>query len=296
MDEAECDVLAIFDACYASNIQKNTLQNRPRIYELLAASGHDKTTAGPGPRSFTTALIDSLKTLLKECGDKPITVRQLCEKINLQETRRKNQSHVWSRFNCYERYIALAPLKPTSAERDKEFESLRTRAFLSLRLSLTRMCLTDEEISSIAQGFSKAAKDSKVVKQIEWAGLHVVKQTRWAGLGLALHFFLRWKRKTFNKTPRQSPVAAGDESLRPADDPRGRISSQGDTPDPITAGPSSDMPASSGHGRKRELGQGYDNTSSLEPGEAAESNKQRRESVSNHSPLTPTSDSERQTT
>lgn len=178
IEEADCDVLAIFDTCFASNIQKNGQLKDLRTYEFFAASGHDKMTAGPGPKSFTNALISSLKELLEECGDNSFTIRQLCEKVNLKEARRGNQSHVWSRFKRYDRYIALAPLKRTLAQRKEDFNPDQTRAFLSLRLPLTTERLTEEQISTIARAFSKAVKDHKApVKSIDWVGLQSWRQT-----------------------------------------------------------------------------------------------------------------------
>ena len=69
--DAESDVLAILDTYFASNLYKNRQQDDLRGYEILAAAGHDKVTAGPGSRSFIHALICALKELLNECGDQP---------------------------------------------------------------------------------------------------------------------------------------------------------------------------------------------------------------------------------
>ncbi|MCJ1379747.1 hypothetical protein MMC17_002850 [Xylographa soralifera] len=148
--DAESDVLAILDTCFASNLYKNRQQDDLRVYEILAATGHDKVTAGPGPKSFTTALISALKELLDECGDLPFLTKQLCDKINLHPMRRKSQSHVWPMFKRYDRSIQLAPLQRTLAERKEEFNYDRTRGVLSLRLPLTVEFLTDQQISTLA--------------------------------------------------------------------------------------------------------------------------------------------------
>ena len=168
----ECDILAIFDACFASNICKSG-ELSDRTFELFAASGQGKIAAGPGPRSFTTALINALNDLLEHNGGKPFTTRQLCETINLSSTRHKrHDSHVWSRFKKYHRSLELAPLKRTSAERKEQFHEIKTRSRLTLQLPLTVERLSEQQIIDMARALSKAVRDmSAPVKSIEWAGL-----------------------------------------------------------------------------------------------------------------------------
>lgn len=197
IEDSDCDVLAIFDTCFASNLQKKGQLNDLRIYEFFAASGHNRPTDAPGAKSFTNALISSLKELLKECGDHPFTTRQLCEKINLNPARLKNPSHVWSRFKRYDRCIALAPLKRTLGKREEDFNRDRTRAFLSLRLPLLVECLTDDQISTMARTFSKAVKDLKApVKRIDWVGMQSwSRTTSFAGVGNAINSALKWRNR-----------------------------------------------------------------------------------------------------
>ena len=209
-------MVAIFDTCFASNLYKNTQQEGCRSYELLTASGHDKTTARPGPRSFTTALISSLKALLDEYGDTPFTIRQLCEKINLHPQRRKNPSHVWSMFKRYDRNIELAPLKRDLTERQKHFNLDQTRAVLSLRLPLTVERLNQQEINNMARAFSNAAKKAKIpVKRIDWWRLQSVGRiTRFRDLGVAINFARQWKRRTW------PPIASRDQTMQTMHDPQ----------------------------------------------------------------------------
>ena len=180
-------------------------------------------TAGPGPRSFTTALIASLKGLLEEYGDQSFTIRQLCEKINLLPGRIDNQSHVWSRFKRYNRYIALAPLRRTPTERMQDYDNNdnndRTRAMLSLRLSLTTRQLTKDQIKSMAGSISKALKASRApVKRIDWVGLQICERTTsLADVTKSISSVLKVKKRFDASRDRHSLVTTGDETVqRPA--------------------------------------------------------------------------------
>ena len=253
------DVLAIFDTCFASNLQGKGRLGHRRTYELFAASGLDRQTAGPGPKSFTTALIASLKDLLEEYGDQSFTIRQVCEKINRLPNRRRNQSHVWSRFKCYDRYITLAPLKRTPTERMQEYDNNdhdRTRATLSLRLSLTTSQLTKDQIESMAVSISMALKASKApVKRIDWVGLQSYERTNhFADVGKFIRSALRLRRGFHALRDRHSLVTTGNETVQrpaipsvPASDdsplstgsPTPSVGSASDQSMPITADPSS---------------------------------------------------------
>lgn len=220
IDDADCDMVAIFDTCFASNLYKNMQRDDSRTYELFTASGHDRTTAGPGPKSFTTALISALKELLAVSKDRPFTIRQVCDKINLNPHRRKNQSHVWSRFNSYDRNIALAPLKRTPAERKEDFNLDQKRAVLVLRLSLTVERLTEQQIKAAARAFSKAVKKVEVpVQRIDWLRLQSsVRITSLAGLGIAVGSALKWRNKALSSRRSQPPTTTQDQTVPPAND------------------------------------------------------------------------------
>lgn len=66
IEETKGDVLVIFDCCYAGELATDARPppNR-RAYEFLAATAPKSTTPKPGPRSFTSALIHSMKDLAK---------------------------------------------------------------------------------------------------------------------------------------------------------------------------------------------------------------------------------------
>lgn len=206
-EDSECDILAILDCCFASNLQKNSQETHPRAYELLTASGYNRVTAGPGKHSFTTALISSLKDLLKEDGERRFNIRQVCEKVNLHPERRHNPSHVWSRLKTHGRPITLAPLNSSTAAVMEDFNPNKPRAFLTLRLPLTvePENLTEKEIGKIAEAFSKAVKDIKApIKRIDWWGLQASGQV------------FSFPRAVRSAQPLQSSVATVDPTVQTA--------------------------------------------------------------------------------
>ena len=204
-EDAEGDVLFIADACFASNIVKAIQPVDARAYELLCASSLDKPTEGPGPRSFTTALISSLKTLLSESGDTPFITKQLCDKINLHPKRIPRPCQLWQYNHQYHRTIEWLPLKRTLDERKKEFSHDRARAFLDLRLSLTVSCLDEKQISELSKALCNAVTRNKApVRSIDWQELHHPQGvTIFANAGKALASAKKYGKRWRNRSPTQ---------------------------------------------------------------------------------------------
>lgn len=227
---ARCDVLAILDTCYASNLSKNFQKDDGRAYEVLAASGLDKPTARPGPKSFTTALIASLEALLEKHKEKPFTTRELCDEINQRRRGFKvnNQSHVHDRLKRYKRHINLAALKNNRADRVKEFRQDPTRGFLTLDLPLTVDYLTDEQAKALATTLSKAVKDYPV-KRINFVKFESLKKEtitfpdllndalqQWTCGWLEKKYGRIWKRRCLQSRKHQSQVTQTTPTLERA--------------------------------------------------------------------------------
>lgn len=227
-------MLAILDTCYASNIDRSRQQDNPRIYELFCASGKDKPTAGPGPKSFTTALISSLKALLEEHKGKPFTTRELCVQVCRHPERHGRESFIWPVLNQFERMITLVPLKDNQVKRQEVYDRNQPRAVLSLRLPLTRATLTDEEIQTMAKALCQAVKTIKApVKRIDWWTLTELKlRGQFANLGnsvkLATKYWKKWnlaieatkrnkKRKNRKTGYSRSPASTRHQSVQTLD-------------------------------------------------------------------------------
>lgn len=267
IEDGEGDMVAIFDTCFASNLHKNIQPEDGRTYELLTASGHGRLTAGPGPKSFTAALMKSLNDLLEECRNKPFTIRQLCERINLQPTRLKNPSHVWSRLNRFDRNIALAPLTRTLAEREKEFDLDQSRALLFLRLSVTVDLLTEQQIKTIAQAFSKAVKSTKTpVKRIDWwrfQGLGPMRQIiRFADLVKVVGSAVKWKNIMLSSQQAQPSITTWDGNIQTMDDPLPHPTHDPNTLDSVLVESASEPTPPPHVSHKRKYSRGHHSTSS----------------------------------
>lgn len=266
IEDAEGDAVVIFDACYSSNLMKNTRSGEPRSYELLAAVGHDQATAGPGPKSFTTAMIRSLEELLEECHRRPFTVRQLCERINLRIERRHNPSHVWSRLQCFERNIALGPLKDPGAGKNERFPPEQTRALLSLSFPLTEERLSEQQILTLAKALSQAVKKNNLpVRRIDWTTLRgsatladmdkVTEITdsglRWKHAYLAVSTALGWKNLSMANRHSGLPTSAEDSVPQAINDMVAQTLGDSHTQEPLPIGLTTSSPLPAPKSRKR---------------------------------------------
>ncbi|OJD35112.1 homeobox domain containing protein [Diplodia corticola] len=170
----QADTLAILDTCYASNVTKGA-QDTGRAYQLLAASGPGRMTAGPGRKSFTTAMIESLKECLNENGHKPFSLWKLSSKINEKQYRRQNPCFPHDRLKKHDRQIELAPLKGKRSERDENKMALMQRtsaADLTLRFALGSKSFTREHIEKLTRELPKAYESAGLkLQRIDWVGL-----------------------------------------------------------------------------------------------------------------------------
>ncbi|KAJ9656781.1 hypothetical protein H2201_008433 [Coniosporium apollinis] len=223
LDGPDGDVLAIFDACYASNVQKS-VTNDARTYQLIAASGFDQQTAAPGKNSFTTALIKSLRELLHEHGTGHFTVNDLAEQINLKQERQDNPCLVHTRLKrCKDRYLKwyrdrylrLAPL-PSKADRaaaKERFHEQDYRTYFTLRFANMNSTLKEEQITIFAQKLW----DACVAGDIQAGRIHMIdywELSRLKALGLMLTAQSRFRRPTLRGS---TPVPPSSQQVAWAD-------------------------------------------------------------------------------
>lgn len=185
--QTRSDVLVIFDCCHAGELDRSVRGFARRAYEFLAATSANSTTRKPGPQSFTSALIWSLKhlattrtgifstaelvrTILYDAPDFPRDqVPRLCEPSPV----------------CL-RKIFLGPIKvgqPGSARETDEVdnnemisESSEERQDLSVRFVFDQK-LTSEMVRELATGLGRLLQDSNVnikAKAVLWDGINHV--------------------------------------------------------------------------------------------------------------------------
>lgn len=205
-DSAEADVLAILDCCFASNAQKGFIEER-RCYELLAASPMNQMTRAPGPDSFTTALIKSLKELLEEYKDRNFTTTKLQDKMNRD---RDTPAMLWDRLDKHERHVQLAPLdKATVKVKEKSFECAEPeKAWVKLRFSLKEPQLLQRQVEELARRLPTAFEEAKIaLRRIDW--IKMDSAASWSkeaasahptlpGLVTSMAAGYRWRRRSQN--------------------------------------------------------------------------------------------------
>jgi hypothetical protein len=167
----DADVLAILDCCFASTAAVKNSSDQTRAYSLLAASSTEGYTPEPGPKSFTTALCDSLEELLDESEDETFPLIKLWEKIN---TKPGQGSIPWDRLERHKQTfgnIRLGRLQP-DLERETSFHDADPElASLTLRFSLKTDELDDIQIRNFAYVLPETCKEAGIpVRRMEWVG------------------------------------------------------------------------------------------------------------------------------
>ncbi len=162
IEEGKGDILVIMDSCFAGNLKYSAQRNYKRAYEFLAACKRDRTTAPPGPKSFTHILHKSLEGLLNK--DPSFTTRELLSEIIETEERHYNLPDFWSRSASTERNIRLAPLsKLPPNEKASYFDENPIPQYLTLRVELKDSDRpTKIEIEELARNVSRAVKSSLI--------------------------------------------------------------------------------------------------------------------------------------
>jgi hypothetical protein len=163
--KAKGDVLTIMDACFAGSVRAMLDRDPGQTYEFLGACAMDKTTASPGEKSFTAALITSLQFLLEEGEKQQFTTADLSRVIGLQKYRKKNIPCLWSRSAHDQRRIVLAPM----AKAKPYFDNTEIPAYLELRIELKQDTLTVAEVEDLARKVARSVSESTVrTRRVDW--------------------------------------------------------------------------------------------------------------------------------
>ncbi|KAI8939315.1 hypothetical protein NX059_003105 [Plenodomus lindquistii] len=192
-DEVEGDILEILDTCYSSNLVKSS-KGGSRKFELLSACFIDQTTASPGEYSFTRALIDALRKMLKHYGKNPFSTFTLNEWI-VQDVRRSDQpSALWQRLQRIQQsgqHILLTPARPSLIE-DSTYR-LSPKGYLTLRFGLKDETLVQEQIELMTHMLSRVVK-TVGLRRIDWVDVRRAPEiSQFQRVALVLSVVRRWK-------------------------------------------------------------------------------------------------------
>jgi hypothetical protein len=180
---AKGDVLTIMDACFAGNVRAKVERQYGRTYEYLGACDQDRVTASPGQKSFTTALIASLKELREKNDRGTFTTADLMRAIEERSTRRNNPPVLISRAEINDRHILLSPHWRTQADHANYFKEAYIPAYLTLRIELTQEHLSSEEVEDLARKVSGAVRDSTAqTRRVDWLRLSSREKANWKNM------------------------------------------------------------------------------------------------------------------
>ena len=178
-----------------------------RSYQLMAATGKNLTTPRPGPRSYTRALIDSLKLLLQN-RKQPFSTFDLNQEIIRQRKWNTSPQLYNRRHETASRQIYIAPLDETTVMQERQ--RARSAGYLSLRINFKdNSTFSPEEITTLASEMSALPKKTGIgISEIEWIGFeptrdslqlkHIVR-AYWMMLGAITRWQQRQKRQRRRK-------------------------------------------------------------------------------------------------
>jgi hypothetical protein len=172
------DVLLIFDCCYAGNLLPCDVNPYypTRSFECIAACGKDKETTRPGEKSFSTALVWSLKALEK--GRKSFTAQDLQIMImKAPDFPEKQFVPLLLHDEPRDQRLVLSPLSKDPNSISPEFaitthtSNKLPQYYLDLRLRYDDP-LDEEEIKKLASQFRKLIEEGSIgARRIGWLGL-----------------------------------------------------------------------------------------------------------------------------
>lgn len=235
-------MLAVLDTCYASNVHKQVL-GPARTYELLAASAWDKPT-GSKERSFTKALIQSLKDLLLKRDNGSFTTLELCNRISRQPKRLSNPSHLYSLLDSsIDHMIILSPLfQNKNDSKQKEPRPENSSLTLNFGLNLPDAELTLQDIEYLTANLPKVFRDAKLdLSRIDWRSLTFIPHhpfSKMADVAMTRTTIQRFRKKVLTsktsslkrkadtqeeeKQQQHQQQEAGEENLLPSPAPEKR--------------------------------------------------------------------------
>jgi hypothetical protein len=169
--------LLIFDCCYAGNLLPCDIHPHytTRSFECIAACGRDKETTHPGKKSFTSALIWSLKTLKRDL--KSFTTQDLQARImKAPDFPEKQFVPLLQHDEPRDQRLVLAPLPTDANAIPPRFDPTSTsielpQNYLDLRFWFLNRP-NEGEIETLARQLIKLMKEENIsASRIGWLGL-----------------------------------------------------------------------------------------------------------------------------
>ena len=164
---AEGDIFALMDCCFASNPYARSISDYGKTFEILAASGFNQITSSPGEHSFTTALIQSLKELAAEFKNGSFSTRDLHEKIHVK--RPDSPPALWRGLPDNNRHVRLSPMKDGQEPRETRSIKKISKGLLSLQFALEIDHLSHPQIEKLTRNLPRVFRSAQApVQNIVW--------------------------------------------------------------------------------------------------------------------------------
>ena len=184
--KAQADLFVIFDCCYAGDLAIRRSPSAGKIFSFLGSTQDNQTARGPGPRSFTTALIYALNQLVPR--DDGFTVEELASKIASAPEFKDIDQRPASGLRGEEpqdrrlriRRLPLSDAPNTTTEITKDQIGIGETQYL-LRLNFAFSESPDAgHVSQFADGLSRLIQSSAIpIRQVTWG--HLQRKTQDGG-------------------------------------------------------------------------------------------------------------------
>lgn len=144
-------------------------------FEMLTASGFDGMATRPGAKSFTTALIESMKELCIE-DNKSFSTFRLNQRLKEKMRHRRNPPELWNRLKVGDdRHIRIAPVIPRERHDgpvNKPHTPGAVNLILSFELSEKVDLLDTHRIEKLTSNLNRAFVNSGIgIRCIDFKGL-----------------------------------------------------------------------------------------------------------------------------
>ena len=212
LKDLHADILLLFDCCFAGMLCGPTERAPPskRHFDFLGACAASEVTQGPGPKSFTRAMITSLESLANEESGFPISVLQN-EILNCKNFPKRKQTPSYASRTNAPYKLLLSPLKkcklatppPDAVIQEGHLDYCVTLDFLFDHIP------DEERFKEFCNSFKRHFTHGQpVYKKIAWRSMHRRKVRHEA---LARRVVDKWRRSS--STAKKRKLSQEHESV-----------------------------------------------------------------------------------
>jgi hypothetical protein len=211
---AEGDIFALMDCCFASNPYARSISDYGKTFEILAASGFNQITPSPGEDSFTTALIQSLKELVAEFKNGSFSTRDLLEKIHVK--RPHSPPALWRGLPS-NRHVRLSPMKDGQEPREAGPIKKTSKGLLSLQFALEIDHLSRSQIEKLTCNLPGVFRLAQApVQNVVWLDFKNAKTTLKTAATI-ITYLHRWKNLPGNSSKSSTRIKRKIGQMAPDD-------------------------------------------------------------------------------